>query len=59
MTARDWGRVERLVPKTERDALHPRVMVGLSGEEAAARITAAIVRELERLRDEAAELFDS
>lgn len=57
VSARDWGRVERLVPRTERDALHPRVMVGLSGPAAAARIGAAVERELARLRGEAERLL--
>ncbi len=57
MTARDWGRVERLVPRTERDALHPRVMVGLTGAAAGARIAAAVARELARLREEAERLL--
>ena len=56
--ARDWGRVERLVPKAERDALHPRVMVGLAGPAAAARVAAAVERELARLREEAERLFE-
>lgn len=56
--ARDWGRVERLVPRAERDALHPRIMVGLAGPAAAARVAAAVERELARLREEAERLFE-
>jgi len=47
------------VPRTERDALHPRVMVGLSGPAAAERIAAAVERELARLRREAERLLGS
>ena len=59
VSAREWGRVERLVPRTERDALHPRVMIGLSGPAAAERIAAAVERELARLRGEAERLLGS
>ncbi|MGZ8412347.1 MAG: hypothetical protein ACXW05_06410 [Gemmatirosa sp.] len=58
VSARDWGRVERLVPKGERDALHPKAMVGLTGAAAAERIAAAVARELARLRGEAERLFE-
>ena len=56
--ARDWGRLERLVPRTERDALHPKRMVGLTGEAAADAVAAAVARELARLRAEAEALLD-
>jgi hypothetical protein len=55
---RDWGRLERLVPRAERDALHPRRMVGLTGPAAAAQVAAAVAREFARLREEAEELLD-
>jgi hypothetical protein len=55
--ARDWARLERLVPERERATLHPRRMVGLAGPAAAESVTAAIERELGRLRAEAARLL--
>jgi hypothetical protein len=58
VTARDWGRVERLVPREERDALHPKAMVGLTGAAAAERVAAAVARKLARLRAEAERLFE-
>ncbi|HEY0780077.1 MAG TPA: hypothetical protein VGD56_19080, partial [Gemmatirosa sp.] len=51
--ARAWGRVERLVPDTERKALRPGVVVGRPGREVAAAIEAAADREVARLRAEA------
>ncbi|MDF1505531.1 hypothetical protein [Roseisolibacter sp. H3M3-2] len=58
VTPGDWGRMERLVPRTERDALHPKRMVGLTGRAAAAEVAAAVEREFERLRELAESLLD-
>jgi hypothetical protein len=57
--ARDWARLERLIPDDERDALHPRTWLGARGPEVAAAIRAAADRELGRLRAEAARLARS
>ncbi len=50
VTARDWARVERLIPDEEREALHPAVVVGLPGALVAEAIRGAVAREAERLR---------
>jgi hypothetical protein len=58
VSARDWGRLERLVPRTERDTLHPKRMVGLTGVAAADAVAAAVAREFARLRAEAEALLE-
>jgi hypothetical protein len=50
VTARDWARVERLVPDAERRALHPAAVVGLPGWAVAETVRRSAERELERLR---------
>ena len=57
VSPRDWGRVERLVPAAEREALHPRTVVGAPGAEVARRVLDAADRELGRWRAEAGRLF--
>ena len=55
--ARAWGRVERLVPESERKTLRPGVVVGRPGREVAAAVEAAADREVARLRAEVARLL--
>jgi hypothetical protein len=50
VTPREWARVERLVPDSERRALHPGAYVGQPGRVAAEALRRAIDREVERLR---------
>ena len=55
--ARAWGRVERLVPESERKTLRPGVVVGRPGREVAAAVEAAADREVARLRAEVARML--
>lgn len=54
---RAWGRVERLVPDSERHALRPGAVVGRPGREVAALVAAAAERAVARLRAEAGRLL--
>jgi hypothetical protein len=55
--ARDWSRVERLVPDEARNALRPGAVVGRPGREVAALVAAEVERLTARLRAEAARLL--
>jgi hypothetical protein len=55
--ARDWGRVERLVPDEARHALRPGAVVGRPGREVAALVAAEVDRLTARLRAEAGRLL--
>ena len=57
VAAREWARIERLVPARERDALRPGGVVGRPGREVAGLVAAAAERELGRWREEAGRLL--
>jgi len=50
VSPRDWSRLERLVPESERRALHPAALVGLPGPVVADAVRRAVAREMERMR---------
>lgn len=57
VAARDWARVERLVPDEARNALRPGAVVGRPGREVAAMVAAEVERLTARLRAEAGRLL--